>query len=238
MSNPWFQFKQFTVWHDRCAMKVGTDGVLLGAWADLENAGSILDVGTGSGLIALMAAQRNPKANITAIDIEESAVIQADENFKRSPWADRLIARHASLEEFAMSTEMTFDAIVSNPPYFQQSLHSPDKTRTLARHTSHLSPEALLSNCCKLLSGSGTIHLILPITEGNQLVDKALEYNLFCIHKTVVYPTPLSAPKRLLISLQTTEKPLLTDTLIIETGGRHQYSNDFTRITQSFYLKL
>jgi len=135
MPNPWFQFKQFTVWHDKCAMKVGTDGVLLGAWADMEQARSILDVGTGSGLIALMAAQRNLTAAITAIDIDESAIIQARENFDRSPWVNRLTAEPISLEDFAGSTDAMFDVIVSNPPYFHQSLHSPDKKRTLARHS-------------------------------------------------------------------------------------------------------
>jgi len=238
MPNPWFQFKQFTVWHDKCAMKVGTDGVLLGAWADVEQAQTILDVGTGSGLIALMAAQRNPIAKITAIDIEESAIIQARENFDRSPWGNRLTAKPISLEDFAASTDATFDVIISNPPYFQQSLHSPNAKRTLARHATHLTPESLLSHCARLLSPDGSIHLILPISEGNNLLGKTDSYRLFCTRKTVVLPTPASAPKRLLITLKSCYEPTKNETLTIETGVRHQYSEDFVRLLQSFYLKL
>jgi tRNA1Val (adenine37-N6)-methyltransferase len=238
MPNLWFQFKQFTVWHDKCAMKVGTDGVLLGAWAEIEDAKSILDVGTGSGLISLMAAQRNPTAAITAIDIEESAIIQAKENFDRSPWANRLKATHISLEDFAGSTDATFDVIVSNPPYFHQALHSPDKKRTLARHTAHLTPESLLARCAKLLSPGGSIHLILPIAEGNNLLGKAVNHHLFCVRKTVVHPTPSGAPKRLLLTLKSCPEPLTSDTLTIETGVRHQYSEEFVQLLQSFYLKL
>ncbi|MBP1640046.1 MAG: hypothetical protein H6Q17_1629 [Bacteroidetes bacterium] len=238
MPNPWFQFKQFTVWHDKCAMKVGTDGVLLGAWAGVEQAQSILDVGTGSGLIALMTAQRNPTATITAIDIEKSAVVQAKENFNRSPWANRLIARQTSLEEFALSENATFDSIISNPPYFQQSLHSPDEKRTLARHSTHLTPEALLSHCAQLLSPNGAIHLIMPITEGNKLLAKMTDYHLFCVRQTFVCPIPNHDPKRILISLKLDFEPTRTSTLTIETGIRHQYSEDFIRLLQSFYLKL
>jgi tRNA1Val (adenine37-N6)-methyltransferase len=238
MPNPWFQFKQFTVWHDKCAMKVGTDGVLLGAWAEVEDAKSILDVGTGSGLISLMAAQRNSKAAITAIDIEESAIIQARENFDRSPWAGRLRAIPVSLEDFAGSTDATFDVIISNPPYFQQSLHSPNEKRTLARHATHLTPESLLFHCAKLLSPDGSIHLILPIAEGNNLLGRIDSYHLFCIRQTVVLPTPASVPKRLLISLKFCYEPVKNATLTIETGVRYQYSEDFIRLLQSFYLKL
>jgi len=238
MPNPWFQFKQFTVWHDKCAMKVGTDGVLLGAWADMEQARSILDVGTGSGLIALMAAQRNLTAAITAIDIDESAIIQARENFDRSPWVNRLTAEPISLEDFAGSTDAMFDVIVSNPPYFHQSLHSPDKKRTLARHSAHLTPESLLVHCSKLLSPAGSIHLILPIAEGNNLLEKVESYHLFCVRKTFVHPTPSGAPKRLLLTLKSSPEPMESVTLTIETGVRHQYSEEFVRLLQSFYLKL
>ncbi|MDP4203200.1 MAG: methyltransferase [Bacteroidota bacterium] len=238
MPNPYFQFKQFTVWHDKCAMKVGTDGVLLGAWAAVEEAKTILDVGTGSGLIALMAAQRNSDALITAIDIEETATIQAEENFNRSPWQERFTVHHASLEQYALTANATFDVIISNPPYFHQSLHSPDKKRTLARHTAHFTQDTLLANCCELLADNGSIYLILPVTEGEILLNKAIDHKLFCTHKTLVFPTPSSSPKRLLIALAKTQQPLLEDAITIESGIRHHYSEDFARMLQAFYLKL
>ncbi|GAT61453.1 tRNA1Val (adenine37-N6)-methyltransferase [Paludibacter jiangxiensis] len=219
-------------------MKVGTDGVLLGAWAAVEEAKTILDVGTGSGLIALMAAQRNSAAHITAIDIEETSTIQAEENFNRSPWQERLTVHHASLEQYALTANTTFDAIISNPPYFHQSLHSPDKKRTLARHTAHFTQDTLLANCCELLSANGSIFLILPVTEGEILLTKAIDYQLFCTQKTLVFPTTSSNPKRLLIALTKTQQPLLEDTITIESGIRHHYSEDFASMLQAFYLKL
>ena len=136
MPNPFFRFKQFTVYHDRCAMKVGTDGVLLGAWTNLSQSRRILDIGTGTGLIALMMAQRVPEVPITAIDIDAEAVNQANENFSASPWNNRL---EAVLQDVCTYTEKnSFDTIVSNPPYFINSLKCPDNQRTTARHTDTL----------------------------------------------------------------------------------------------------
>ena len=136
MRNPFFSFKQFTVRHDRCAMKVGTDGVLLGAWADVRHSRSILDVGTGTGLIALMLAQRCPQAQIVGIDIDEAAVGQALENMSASPWAERLSAQCQDVR--SLCQEGCYDTIVSNPPYFVDSLKCPDEQRTTARHTDTL----------------------------------------------------------------------------------------------------
>ena len=133
MSNPYFQFKQFTVWHDKCAMKVGTDGVLLGAWTSVESAHRILDIGTGTGLVALMLVQRSlPDANIVALEIDEAAVGQARENIIRSPWKERVEVVQADFRKYRSSDK--FDVIVSNPPYFVDSLECPDRQRTAARH--------------------------------------------------------------------------------------------------------
>ena len=131
MSNPYFQFKQFKVCHDRCAMKVGTDGVLLGAWASLENAATVLDIGTGAGLIALMAAQRNPVARIAAVELDADAACQAAENVQASPWSSRVEVICADAK--AYEPGMRFDAIVSNPPYFASSLKSPEAFSELAK---------------------------------------------------------------------------------------------------------
>ena len=138
MGNDNFRFKQFTVFHNKCAMKVGTDGVLLGAWANLEDCESILDIGTGTGIIALMAAQRS-NAEIEAIDIEKNACLQATENIENSPWPTRINVHNESLQLFAEKTEKKYSHIISNPPFFCNSLLSDDKNRQLARHPISLS---------------------------------------------------------------------------------------------------
>lgn len=137
MASPNFRFKLFTVWHDHCAMKVGTDGVLLGAWAQQKHARTILDIGTGSGLIALMLAQRFQEAEITGIDIDPSAAKQASDNFRLSPWSHRMHARCIDLHTFSLE-DGHFDLIVSNPPYFSASLKNPNQQRATARHVAQL----------------------------------------------------------------------------------------------------
>jgi tRNA1Val (adenine37-N6)-methyltransferase len=238
MSNPWFQFKQFTVWHDKCAMKVGTDGVLLGAWAELKEASTLLDIGTGSGLIALMMAQRYPDVTITAIDIDETATLQAAENFAQSPWNNRLTALPCSLGQFAEETLQRFDAIISNPPYFQKSLHSPDQQRTVARHTALLDSESLLKYAKALLTDQGFIHFIFPVIEGESVVNLATKYGLYCCRKTYVYSNPDSLPKRLLITLKKSAGTIQQETLTIETGVRHCYTDEYVQLTRAFYLQM
>ena len=162
MSNTYFKFKQFTIHHDRCAMKVGTDGVLLGAWASVRDARRILDVGTGSGLIAIQLAQRNPEARITAIEIDTDASGQAQENVSRSPWGDRIEVLCMDFGKYFPQEK--FDLVVSNPPYFQESLKSPVAQRNQARHTDTLPFEALLSASERLLEPGGCLCLILPLS--------------------------------------------------------------------------
>ena len=233
MPNPFFRFKQFTVFHDLCAMKVGTDGVLLGAWADCLNAQTILDIGTGSGLIALMLAQRS-KSVITAIDIEESAYIQAGINFKKSPFNDRLNIYHASIQQFSTSTK--YDLIVSNPPYFSNSLQSPDASRTHARHNDSLSLDDLIKHSQSLLSPKGKLALILPFDIFEQVNDRALEHSLFLCRKTQVCPTPSQAPKRILLEYSMEKQPIVENELFIEKS-RHVYSEEYRNLTSKFYLK-
>ena len=238
MSNPYFQFKQFTVWHNRCAMKVGTDGVLLGAWAEVKNAYKILDIGTGSGLIALMAAQRTTEAQIDAIDIDETAVAQARENVLASPWKERINLFHSFLQTYAIQCTTRYDAIISNPPYFQKSLTSPDHKRTLARHNDTLSSVSLLENSRKLLSDYGILHLILPVEEGEELILQAKQLSLFCVRKTSVHPRADKPAKRLLISLQRHYSPCLETSFAIETTERHVYTDEYIRMTDAFYINM
>jgi len=166
MANPYFRFKQFTVFHDKCAMKVGTDGVLLGAWTDLKDTQKILDVGTGTGLIALMLAQRNPAALIDAIDIDPLALEQAEANSRNSPFSDRIAVKESSFQAFARLTGKQFDLIVSNPPYFSDSLMPPDRQRAQTRHSVTLTLDDLLFVHVAALRREVDFHLFSPMTGG------------------------------------------------------------------------
>ncbi|HRZ97164.1 MAG TPA: methyltransferase [Paludibacter sp.] len=237
MANPFFRFKQFTVFHHRCAMKVGTDGVLLGAWTEPENAGNILDIGTGSGLIALMLAQKC-NASIQAIDIEPNAIQQALENFENSPWPERLNVEEISLQDFSLKSETKFDLIVSNPPFFVNSLQTPDKNRTSARHANDLTHNDLLLCAKRLLSKTGRISLILPVNEGLQNIEYGESIQLYCNKLVYVYPKPDVQPKRVLLEYSLQRNARAISKLEIETNLRHQFSTDFIALVKDFYLNL
>ncbi len=238
MANPYFQFKQFTVWHDHCAMKVGTDSVLLGAWTDFSGAANILDIGTGSGILALMAAQKAPNAQIDAIDIDAAAVEQARENFSRSQWKDRITIYHQSLQEFANTPTKRYDIIISNPPYFSNALKSPDKQRTTARHNDDLDLKTLFEAANQLLESTGSLNLILPVAQGRQSIDEAARLGLTCIHQTFVKPTENAVPKRSLLCFSKSLALYHEDEFFIETETRHSFSYDYRQLTQDFYLNL
>ena len=235
MANNYFKFKQFTVFQDRCAMKVGTDGVLLGAWADCENAKTILDIGTGTGLIALMLAQRSP-AHIDAIEIDQSASEQASENVTKSPWESRISVLNISLQQFTEQIDKKYDLIVSNPPFFQNSLYAPDQNRTNARHNASLEYEDILDASLKLLSNNGMLSLILPYLEGTMFIVKAAGKGLYCVRQTNVLPNPGKTPKRLLLEFAKSKKPLVEQEIIIELNKRHEYSDAYKNLTRDFYL--
>ncbi len=235
MPNDYFKFKQFTIYQDKCAMKVGTDGVLLGSWADCENAKSILDIGTGTGLIALMLAQRS-NAFIDAVEIDKEACTQAKENVAKSKWKDSIQILNLPFQEFCKSTNAKYDLIVSNPPYFQNSLFAPDKKRTDARHNSNLELEELLDGALELLTDNGALSVILPYLEGNFFILKASEKNLYCTRQTKVLPKPGREPKRLLLEFMKIKKPLVEQEIIIELNKRHEYSDAYKNLTKDFYL--
>ena len=218
-------------------MKVGTDGTLLGAWATLPTEGTILDIGTGTGLIAIMAAQRSESAKITAIDIDEDCVLQARENVSASPWPDRIEVVQSALQDFTPTQK--FDCIISNPPYFIDSQLSPDTARSTARHTATLPFDELVSGVKRLLGDNGRFSLILPPPEMERF-RSAARGELFTVRECHVWSTPTSGVRRVMAELQTNppaELPI-TEKIIIEETGRHQYSDEYRRLTCDFYLKF
>lgn len=236
MSNPYFQFKQFTVWHDKCAMKVGTDGVLLGAWASVERANNILDVGTGTGLVALMLAQRSSlDASIVALEIDEAAVEQAKENVARSPWKERIEVVQSDFKQYRPSNK--FDVIVSNPPYFVDSLECPDQQRSTARHNNSLSYEDLLKGVSQLLSEDGLFTVIIPSDVADKVKSIASQWRLNAIRQLNVLTKPGGAPKRILIAFSFNNQRCVVEELLTEIA-RHQYSDEYVALVREYYLNI
>jgi tRNA1Val (adenine37-N6)-methyltransferase len=240
MSRSEFRFKRFAIEQEGCAMKVGTDGVLLGAWCRVHPQDKlILDIGTGTGLIALQLAQRteHTETTIDAVEIDETCCTRAQDNFDRSEWTDRLRLHHASVQYFAQSTPAaSFDHIVSNPPYFDRSLISPDKTRTLARHTSSLGHGKLIEACDVLLAPNGHISLILPVAEAENLLHVARNAGLWATRRTEVWSTPRSGAKRLLLELSKRQNPVELSTRVIEGDRQGSFSDEYRALTRDFYL--
>jgi tRNA1Val (adenine37-N6)-methyltransferase len=234
-----FQFKQFTIHQNKTAMKVGTDGVLLGAWTPIEHhPNTILDIGTGTGLIALMLAQRTSAEQIDAIEIDENAYEQAVDNFENSPWSDRLFCFHAGLDEFMDEPEDQYDLIVSNPPFYAEDYKTENKQRDLARFQDALPFEDLVEAADLLLSENGIFAVIIPFKEETRFIDLCAETELFPVKVTRVKGTPNSETKRSLLAFKRYELPVLTpDELIIETA-RHQYTPEYIELTKDFYLKM
>lgn len=236
-----FSFKQFTIEQDRCAMKVGTDGVLLGSWVSLENLPfSVLDIGAGTGLIALMLAQRSDAGQIDAIEIDEDAYEQCVENFENSPWADRLFCFHASLDEFAEEPEdEKYDLIVSNPPYFVPNERETDlpENRKKARFYDSLPFTDLVDYASQLLSDNGELAVIVPFSEEQAFIAFAKAKSLHTNRITRVRGTENAPLKRSLLQFSFSEKPIEENELTLEVS-RHQYTGEFKTLVQDFYLKL
>jgi len=247
--NEFFNFKKFTIDQNRSAMKVGTDGVLLGAWAFLgRNTETILDIGAGTGLIALMLAQRSAAENIDAIEIDADAYEQCVENFEASDWGDRLFCYHTALNDFVTEWEDTYDLIVSNPPFFKapkprrpltppRGQDSIDSSRKMARFYDSLPFEELLEGVSKLLSGNGVFATIIPFKEEERFLEIASRFKLYPQRKTRVRGNPNSEVKRSLLEFGFETFSVKTDELTIELE-RHIYTSEYSALTQDFYLKM
>lgn len=303
MANPYFSFKQFTVWQEHAAMRVGTDGVLLGAWCDLSSCvsvvipdestdrrqpenvcpadpsqildssnrdqtvwddhvqdereksvcgaqngadaetkkvGRVLDIGSGTGVIALMVAQRTSNAQIDAVEPDSGSCEDALRNFAESPWADRLHLHGVTLQEYVScyAEKVQYDLIVSNPPYFVDSLKAPDPVRNAVRHAVSLPFEELLDGVKALLAEHGRFAVILPVTEGVLLEKLALERSLHCVRKCLVQTKPGVPPKRVMMEFGRKSVPLHSDLLIMETERQQEFTEEYRRLTRDFYLKF
>lgn len=236
-----FRFKQFIVSNERSAMKVNTDGVLLGALMSIETSDRhVLDVGTGTGTIALMAAQRLNELSedfaVQAIDIDEPSAQESQMNFERSPWSSSLRAHHLSLEEYSatLDSSVRFDLICSNPPYFENSLQAPEQRRNAARHTSSLSYRELLSFASERLSDSGRIALVLPADTRDELCRYARMHSLFPSRITSIRTVPRKAPSRIVAEFSRQRKDIQEDILTIQDEGK--YTSQYLALVGNFLL--
>lgn len=240
-----FKFKQFTIHQDNCAMKIGTDGVLLGAWASLKNnPNSILDIGSGTGIIALQLAQRSDAEIIDALEIDDNAYEQAVENFENSDWGDRLFCYHASIQQFVNEIDSKYDLIISNPPFYSDDFETKNEARNTARFTSSLSFNELLISVSKLLDKDGLFSTIIPFTEEQHFIELASKVHLFPSRICRVKGTPKSNIKRSLLEFsfrprlnigQENEAEITELAIEIE---RHQYTENYKELVKSFYLKM
>lgn len=233
-----FSFKKFNISQDQCAMKIGTDSVLLGAWTTVEkHPFSILDIGAGTGILSLMTAQRCYAQIIDAIEIDDNAYEQCVDNFEKSPWSDRLFCYHASLEKFVEEIPDKYDLIVCNPPFFSEDYKSENQSRDLARFQDALPFKQLIESVSKLLSSNGLFSTIIPFKEEELFINLASNYKLFPNRITHVKGNQTSKIKRSLMEFSFIAKPVSTTNLVIEIE-RHQYTKEYIDLTKDFYLKM
>lgn len=237
MANSYFRFKQFTLHQEHAAFRITTDSVLLGAWADLNGVKSILDIGTGTGILALMAAQRSD-AEIVAIEPDRNSFMQAGLNIAGSPWHDRISLINTTLQEYISSAGMFFDTIITNPPFFNDSLLNPDPGKAQARHSVTLTHRTLLDASLRLMSPGGTLQAVLPVNEATAFIEMASSVGLTIVRRLIVNPTPLLPPSRMLMTLALVKGACEEKTIVIEKDGRHEYSDEYRSLTKDFYLKF
>lgn len=237
MANSYFKFKKFTVHQEHAPFKITTDSVLLGAWAELSGCKYILDIGTGTGILALMAAQRT-EAQIVAIEPDPASYMQAWLNISGSPWPDRITLIRTAVQDYLPASGLLFDTIITNPPFFVDSLPNPDAGKARARHSLTLGHGELVTAVLRLMTDNGTLHLVLPVNEAQLFTVMAAEAGLYCRRSLSVKPTPSLPPVRVLMTLGRVSGSAEESTLVIEKGGRHHYSDEYVSLTKDFYLKF
>jgi tRNA1Val (adenine37-N6)-methyltransferase len=234
-----FSFKKFTIQQDKCAMKIGTDAVLLGAWCPVDsNPFSVLDIGAGTGILSLILAQRSNAEQIDALEIDEEAYEQCVENFESSPWSDRLFCFHSGLDEFVDEPEDDYDIIISNPPFYSEDYKTDNSQRDLARFQEAMPFEDLIEAADLLLSENGIFAVIIPYKEEERFIDLCSEMELYPVKVTRVKGTSTTEIKRSLLAFKRYELSVLTaDELVIEIN-RHEYTDEYINLTKDFYLKM
>ena len=222
-------------------MKIGTDGILLGAWCSLkDNTNKILDIGSGTGVISLMLAQRFNNTTIDSVEIENNAYEQSVENFERSVWVDRLFCFHSTFQDFAKERKEdgeTYDLIISNPPFYTDNVKNNNRARNKARSTSFLSFVELISGVSKILSNQGEFTTIIPFKEEAKFIEISKQNNLFLNKICRVKGNNNSDIKRSLLTFSFYKKQLDENNLIIETS-RHLYTDEYINLTKNFYIKM
>ena len=234
--NNGFTFKQFHIDHDRCAMKVGTDGILLGAWAPIARVSRVLDIGAGSGLLALMLAQRTDEnVTVDAVELDEDAAAQARENVAESPWADRISVHTADIQQWVAGLTTRYDLIVSNPPYYEQGVECATPQREQARYTTTLDHQALLACATDAITEDGFFCVVLPENIGQTFTQQALSMGWHLRLRTDVAETEVRLPHRVLLAFSPQGGECYSDRLTIR-GPEQQYSEGYAALTQAFYL--
>ncbi len=236
MANSYFRFRQFTIHQDKASFKVGTDSVILGAWADPEGAESILDIGTGTGLLAIMLAQRS-EARITAIEPDRDSCEQASQNVSNCRWHDRISVLNTSLQDFS-ALGGKYDMIITNPPYFTGSLRNPDPRKADSRHNDSLQPDDLLKAVSLMLDENGSFQIILPFAGAAVFMTEASQYGLFCKRVLKIKPLPSGPVIRMILSFSRSVQTVSESFLTIGKGPRHEYTADYINLTRDFYLKF
>jgi tRNA1Val (adenine37-N6)-methyltransferase len=233
-----FRFKQFEIDQNGCTMKVGTDGVLLGAWAGVQEVKDVLDIGAGTGVIAIMLAQRKSDAIVDAVEIDESACRTAERNMRNSPFSSRLNSFKKPIQDYAKLTRKEYDLIVCNPPFFTGGTLSAQTSRNEVRHTIKLPNGELLSCVQRLLRKDGKFCVVLPFIEGLRFKELARNYNLYCTKVTQVKSKKEKPIERLLLQFQKVNQLEETNELIIQFEKRNDFTPEYIALTRAFYLKM
>jgi len=236
--NSVFRFKQFQVQQDRSTMKVNSDGVLIGAWVNVDGAKSILDIGTGTGVIALMAAQKNNSAKVVGLEIDAESCAQARENFEKSPWSKNLEVVEDSIQNYGIECQQKFDHIISNPPFFSGGTLSDNQPKNVVRHTVKMAHGDLIMAIRRLLSNEGKVSIILPVIEGLRFVELVERNRFYVTRKTKMRPRASKPVERLLFEFRSSKpsSELIEEEIVMYNDGDNEYTSQYKELTKEYYL--